>query len=249
MVNSRSINSFRVRAMTRNLFVEAEQLVKQAMAEYDSSHDWYHVDRVRNQGLGSAISIDCLALRIAELHRDTSFNDCSIDMLVVELSALFHDLFDRKYKAIDGGRLTEDDLYSWLIERNISQVQSSLILRIISNVSYSKEVELKKSGGWTEWHASCVELHCVMDADKLDALGAFGIFRCAAFSGNRNIPLYVSEDDELYRNSAVGHFDGKLFKLENMMVTSAGQRVAAARTAVMRSFIEQLHVEAQRLDI
>jgi len=37
--------------MTGNLLVEAEQLVKQAMAEYDSSHDWYHVDRVRKQGL------------------------------------------------------------------------------------------------------------------------------------------------------------------------------------------------------
>jgi len=170
-------------------------------------------------------------------------------MLVVELSALFHDLFDQKYKDVDGGRITEDDLSSWLIEHDVSQVQSDLILKIISNVSYSKEVELKRSGGWTEWHATCVELHCVMDADKLDALGAFGILRCAAFSGNRNIPLHVSRDDEEYRNSAVGHFDAKLFKVERMMLTSAGRRVADTRTAFMRMFIEQLNLEAQLLDL
>ena len=45
---------------------------------------------------------------------------------------------------------------------------------------------------------NCAEVHCVMDADKLDALGAFGIFRCAAFSRSRNIPLYLGKNDPIY---------------------------------------------------
>jgi uncharacterized protein len=65
-----------------------------------------------------------------------------------------------------------------------------------------------------------------MDADKLDALGAFGIFRCAAFSGSRNIPLHVPEDDEMYKKCAVGHFGDKLFRLEGMMMTDVGREVA-----------------------
>ena len=87
-----------------------------------------------------------------------------------------------------------------------------------------------------------------MDADKLDALGAFGIFRCAAFSGSRNIPLYLPEDDEMYKKCAVGHFGNKLFRLESMMMTDVGRKVAKRRTAIMREIVKNIKDEEQLLD-
>ena len=36
--------------MNLEMRADAEALVKERMAAYDSSHDWHHVDRVRNQG-------------------------------------------------------------------------------------------------------------------------------------------------------------------------------------------------------
>lgn len=87
-----------------------------------------------------------------------------------------------------------------------------------------------------------------MDADKLDALGALGIFRCAAFSGSRNIPLFLSADEDGFKSSAVGHFHDKLFRLESMMMTQVGRRVARKRAALMRDFIDHLNDEAELRD-
>ena len=120
---------------------------------------------------------------------------------------------------------------------------------IVIDVSHSKEIVLRQNGGWTPWHESCVELHCVMDADKLDALGVFGIFRCAAFSGSRNIPLYLDRDDPMYYKSAVGHFEDKLFRLETMMMTDLGRAVARRRTSIMRQVVRNMHEEANLIDV
>jgi uncharacterized protein len=162
------------------------------------------------------------------------------------VAALFHDLFDSKYTSANVDK--ELNISSWLSAHGVKEDQSLLIMKIISNVSYSKEIIVRQTGGWTTWHETCMELHCVMDADKLDALGAFGIFRCAAFSGSRNIPLYVPEDDEMYKKCAVGHFGNKLFRLENMMMTDVGSKVAKRRTEIMKEIVKNIMEEDGLLD-
>jgi uncharacterized protein len=188
-------------------------------------------------------------MRLANEHNSkTQDPSLKADTFIVELAALCHDLFDPKYIPINDANEQKLDLSSWLQNHGLNQTQTNLLIKIISNVSYSKEIILRNNGGWTPWHQNCIELHCVMDADKLDAIGAFGIFRCAAFSGTRNFPLYVSEDNEMYKKSAVGHFDDKLFKLEGMMMMQLGKKVARRRTAIMRNLIENMKAEEQLLD-
>jgi uncharacterized protein len=87
-----------------------------------------------------------------------------------------------------------------------------------------------------------------MDADKLDALGAFGILRCAAFSASRNFPLYVLEEGVIDKKCAIGHFEEKLFKLGGMMMTDLGRQVGGVRTALMKNFVESIKAEDQFLD-
>lgn len=67
----------------------------------------------------------------------------------------------------------------------------------------------------------------VQDADKLDAIGAFGVLRCAAYSGATGVELYasataaanatVASTGRKAKSSAIDHFHEKLFKLEGMM--------------------------------
>lgn len=95
-------------------------------------------------------------------------------MLVVELAALFHDLHDSKYASRTAS--IWDDLHDrffadQLSSGAISEDRARLVARICENVSYSKEVKRITNGQQTEWHEQCLELHCVQDADKLDAMG------------------------------------------------------------------------------
>lgn len=103
------------------------------------------------------------------------------DLLVVDISALLHDVLDKKYvSATDAA-----DPYAYFLPffqsmakdygvDLISDGRAALIAKIIDNVSWTTEKKLRESGKLGEWHATCTELHCVQDADRLDAIGAFG---------------------------------------------------------------------------
>lgn len=97
-----------------------------------------------------------------------------VDLLVVELAALFHDLHDSKYASRTAN--VWEDLEArffrpWLADDHITEERARLVCKICENVSYSKEVKRIQAGSQTPWHDTCLELHCVQDADKLDAMG------------------------------------------------------------------------------
>ncbi|KPV72372.1 uncharacterized protein RHOBADRAFT_9642, partial [Rhodotorula graminis WP1] len=217
----------------------AEQLARSHHARYDPSHDFHHVTRVRGLALALARSLS------------------NVDLLVVELAALAHDLLDKKY--LPSGRVPtprehlDEHLWSGLTQTDVSDGQRRLVERVVDNVSYSKEVKRIANGEQTEWHLSCPELHCVQDADKLDAMGAFGVMRCAAYSAITSRPLYLpptpspappstSSSDTpapapVSDDSAIAHFHDKLLRLGGMIKTARGRELARARTETLRRFV------------
>ena len=165
----------------------AEKLMVATMARYDPSHDVFHgtatcypsrpcsltfvactypsVQRVRKTALSLARSLP---------HKNP-------DLLVVDLAALLHDVLDKKYVSAAEAA----DPYAYFLPffeslaedyalDLISDGRGALIVKIMGNVSWTTEKRLRESGQLGEWHATCTELHCVQDADRLDAIGAFG---------------------------------------------------------------------------
>lgn len=90
------------------------------------------------------------------------------------------------------------------------------------------------------------EAKILRDADRMEALGAIGLARCFAVSGALGRALFDGADpfatartlDD--RAFALDHFAVKLLKLPETMLTGAGRRMAVARAAVMRRYLEDL---------
>ncbi|KAF8591046.1 hypothetical protein K439DRAFT_1327735 [Ramaria rubella] len=210
----------------------AEALMKKAMARYDPSHDAFHVQRVRKT-----------ALSLARAH--VAQNP---DLLVVELSALLHDVLDKKYvpaeQAADPYAFFEPFFSSVSGHLDlIADGRARLVTNIVDNVSWTTESKLRDAGGITPWHKTCIELHCVQDADRLDAIGAFGIMRCAAFSAATNRPLHVPQDNAAVKSSAIQHFYDKLLNIKERLKTESGKRLGEHRHQVMVQFLGAVEQE------
>lgn len=186
-------------AAEERLIACVEALMDDTMSRYDPSHDAYHVRRVRST-----------ALSLARTFHPTP------DLLVVDLAALLHDILDKKYLPADQQHI---DAYTFFLPHFqrwtdsiakdgddgekldlITDGRAKLITRIVENVSWTTEKRLRAQtpSGWTPWHDTCAELHCVQDADRLDAIGAFGILRVAAYSCKVGRPLHASAEDPKY---------------------------------------------------
>lgn len=101
------------------------------------------------------------------------------DLFVVELAALLHDILDKKYvsteEAADPYAFFLPFFTSWSEHVDlVADGRAQQVAKIVDNVSWSTESKLRDAGKVMPWHETCVELHCVQDADRLDAIGAFG---------------------------------------------------------------------------
>jgi uncharacterized protein len=100
-------------------------------------------------------------------------------MLVIEIAAILHDVLDKKYVSADEAANHTTFLSPFFTEVAahidlLKDGSAELIIKIIENVSWTTEKRLRADGKWTKWHETCAELHCVQDADRLDAIGAIG---------------------------------------------------------------------------
>ena len=105
------------------------------------------------------------------------------DLLTVELAARLHDILVKKYHVAlsSSSSAMPSVLFSFFHTAAaqhgvdlISDGRAREVARIVENVSWTTERTLRETGSLEDWHRDCVELHCVQDADRLDAIGAFG---------------------------------------------------------------------------
>lgn len=199
--------------------------VKETLENAEGGHDWFHILRVWNN-----------SKLIAKNEQ--------VDLFIVELGALLHDIADSKFHNGDetvGPKVAREFLES-------QQVDEDVIIhveQIISNISYK--------GGNFEQKFTSPELDVVQDADRLDAIGAIGIARCFNYGGFKNRTLYNPEippnlnqtKEEYKKNEAptINHFYEKLLLLKDRMNTTSGEKIAEERHTYMETFLQQFYDE------
>jgi uncharacterized protein len=201
------------------------QFVKQQLGNAEGGHDWFHIERVwKNAQLIS--------------HSESG------NKLVIELSALLHDIADYKFNNGDeriGPRMTENFLESIQVERSIIKE----VVFIVENISFK--------GGHNENINKSIELAIVQDADRLDAIGAIGIARTFNFGGFKGNSMYdpsqkpkINQSKEEYKKSkgtTINHFHEKLLLLKDLMNTKTGKILAENRHNYMIDFLQQFQNE------
>ena len=194
---------------------EAEDHVRAILDKEGTGHDWYHIERVRT-----------MALRIAKTE------PCNIE--VVELSALLHELPDRKIAGEGNEKKALLNIRSWLENQEIPSHTTEEILYIIDNQSFSKS-------GLTPTKLDSIEAKIVQDADRLDGLGAIGIARCFAYGGKQGRPIEnISKEEYInYQGTSLNHFYEKLLKLKDLMNTKTAKQIAQERHKFLETFLEQ----------
>lgn len=202
-----------------------EAYVRSELEGEGSGHDWWHIERVRQN-----------ALRIAR--------EESVDVTVVELAALLHDIADHKFHGGDED-IGPQTARRWLESLDVDQPLIAHVCGIIRDISFK--------GAGVSSPMRTLEGMVVQDADRLDAIGAIGIARTFAYGGHAGREIHNPErlpiqhgSFEAYKSSdssTINHFHEKLLLLKDRMNTRTGRMLAEARHAFMETYLEQFHRE------
>ena len=199
-----------------------EEFIITTLAEADAAHDIAHIKRVVTnakrlaQGEGANLTI---VVPAAWLH----------DCVVVNKSSP-----NRKRAST----MAAEKAGEFLHQEGFPRAFIPPIEHAIAAHSYSANITPETT-----------EAKVVQDADRLDSIGAIGIARCLLTGVSFGATLYDPADpwaenreldDKAY---SVDHFPVKLFKLADMMQTSAGRKEAIRRTAHMQVWLDQLKSE------
>lgn len=212
--------------MEENEIVEkVEKYIKEQSYNESSGHDWWHIKRVYN-----------LALKINEKE--------NADKFTIEMIALLHDIFDKKFSNGDIRENLIKLLDKMGILKEIDDEKLENILFSIENLSFNggfSKVEISKEG------------QIVQDSDRIDAIGAIGIARVFAYNGKKGNPIYDPDvgiieikSEEEYRNlkrHAINHFYEKLLKVKDTMNTDEGKNIAIKRTEYMEEYLKEFYDE------
>jgi len=206
---------------------KTKKFVKNKLEGEGSGHDWQHVERTWKNAILIGKNED-------------------IDMFVVELAALLHDIADWKFCDGDetvGPKIAND----FLCKLNVAGKIADHVAQIIKDISYK--------GQKAKTTMQTKEGKVVQDADRLDAIGAIGVARVFAYSGHKNRKIFnptvkpqVYKTAKEYKNNkstAINHFYEKLLLLKDRMNTKTGKNIAEQRHIFMQNFLEQFHQEIE----
>lgn len=200
--------------------------IKQVMSGEGSGHDWWHV------------------YRVWKMAQHITREEGNVDLFVVELAALLHDIADWKFHGGDdtvGPKVAKE----WLEKNHVDEETINHVCGIVQFISFK--------GAGAENQIKTREGMIVQDADRLDALGAMGISRVFAYGGSKEREIYnpelkpqlhqTAESYKTSNGSSINHFYEKLLLLKDRMNTKTGKAIAEGRHKFLEEFLDRFYKE------
>ena len=152
--------------------------------------------------------------------------DSGADLKVLGAAALLHDI----------GRSKED-----VIGISHSILSGEMSQEILKDVGFNddeidKVVDAIRTHRFSEGiEPNSLEGEILSDADKLDAMGAIGVFRAIAQANSTGVGI----------EAFLSHADAKLLRLKDLMYTEGAKPIAEERHRTLEAFVLQLREELQ----
>ncbi|RAL67573.1 hypothetical protein DID88_008328 [Monilinia fructigena] len=215
-------------ATAAELVPKVEEHVRQYMSKYDASHDFAHVKRVVHR---AHIIHDKIVADAAQKDQLVP----QYDMTTITLSALLHDVGDRKYVDVKKEDPTTM-VMTFLVGLGADPDLASKVQTICSGVSHFEEMkDVQHVRNLIDQYP---ELAIVQDADRIDSIGAIGIGRVFTYGGAKTLRS-MTDSMEI--------FDQKLLNLEPHMKTWPGREMAHEATQRLKIFknwwVEEVAIE------
>ena len=205
--------------MQKRIIDNATEYIRSFFASDFTGHDFQHSMRVMRMATEIAVSEGA-------------------DIFICQLSALLHDVDDRKLSPHTSENL--DNARAFLVSEGVQDDTIQKICSIIKQISFK---------GSDSVVPDTLEGKCVQDADRLDALGAIGIARAFAYGGAHHRAMYDAEikpsvnmnEQEYFasQGTTINHFYEKLFLLKDMMNTECAKKIAQHRHDFMIDFVDE----------
>lgn len=165
------------------------------------------------------------------------------DYNIIITSCYLHDVVDKKLFSNIENQINK--VRNLLADNQYNNNEIDEIIDIITSISYN-------NGQYKE--LTSLNSMIVRDADRLDALGSLGIIRTIEYGHSKNRQFY-DENNLKYENNhltfnqstdtTLSHFYDKLLKLEDLMLTTEGKKIAKERMKVIQQFLKSFYEELE----
>ncbi|TFF87597.1 MAG: HD domain-containing protein [Promethearchaeota archaeon] len=150
------------------------------------------------------------------------------NLLVLKIAALLHDI-GRIQEEIPSEKRNHAEISAEIASNFLEENGCNLSLPDLENILHSIRAHSFSNNVVPE----TLEAKILSDADKLDALGAIGLYRTIGFTIQKGGNL----------NKVIDHLENKILKLKDLMHLNITKRIAEERQQIVLDFYNKINEE------
>ena len=194
--------------MNRNEILSKVRTFACNNSEKNDIHGFAHIERVLKLSSELGIVLDA-------------------NLPVIKIAALLHDV--GRYRKKDDEVRNHAEISADITENFIMKNNFNIAIEDVENILHS----IRAHSFSNDLEPKTLEAKILSDADKLDALGAIGLYRTIGFTLENNGGI----------EQVIHHLEQKILNLKDRMYLELSKQIAEKRQLIIKTFYEQIKKE------